>query len=136
MWYHLFIFTKFASYKVPPVMVSTHGSVVPLAMFYHHSERKKSVLMIYLSYVLILSLQETTVATLSISKLHAKLSSQERPPFQVIFKISILRNFLRSISGSILSIRQMINRLIEGSSLMLDSGQTILRVRIRSSKTP
>ena len=33
MWYHLFMFTKFASYKVPPVMVSTHGSVVPLAMF-------------------------------------------------------------------------------------------------------
>ena len=31
MWCHLF--TKFASYKVPPVMVSTHGSVVPLAMF-------------------------------------------------------------------------------------------------------
>ena len=31
MWRHLF--TKFASYKVPPVMVSTHGSVVPLAMF-------------------------------------------------------------------------------------------------------
>ena len=29
----LFMFTKFASYKVPPVMVSTHGSVVPLAMF-------------------------------------------------------------------------------------------------------
>ena len=26
-------FTKFASYKLPPVMVSTHGSVVPLAMF-------------------------------------------------------------------------------------------------------
>ena len=25
--------TKFYSYKVPPVMVSTHGSVVPLAMF-------------------------------------------------------------------------------------------------------
>ena len=31
MWCHLF--SKFASYKVPPVMVSTHGSVVPLAMF-------------------------------------------------------------------------------------------------------
>ena len=31
MWCHLF--NKFASYKVPPVMVSTHGSVVPLAMF-------------------------------------------------------------------------------------------------------
>ena len=31
MWCHLF--TKFASYKVPPVMVSTQGSVVPLAMF-------------------------------------------------------------------------------------------------------
>ena len=31
MWRHLL--TKFASYKVPPVMVSTHGSVVPLAMF-------------------------------------------------------------------------------------------------------
>ena len=28
------MFTKFASYKVPPVMVSTHGSVVPLAMFF------------------------------------------------------------------------------------------------------
>ena len=27
------LFTKFVSYKVPPVMVSTHGSVVPLAMF-------------------------------------------------------------------------------------------------------
>ena len=27
------MFTKFASYKVPPVMVSTHGSVVPLARF-------------------------------------------------------------------------------------------------------
>ena len=27
------LFTKFASYKVPPVMVSTQGSVVPLAMF-------------------------------------------------------------------------------------------------------
>ena len=27
------MFTKFASYKVLPVMVSTHGSVVPLAMF-------------------------------------------------------------------------------------------------------
>ena len=27
------MFTKFASYKVPPVMVSTHGSVVPLVMF-------------------------------------------------------------------------------------------------------
>ena len=27
------LWTKFASYKVPPVMVSTHGSVVPLAMF-------------------------------------------------------------------------------------------------------
>ena len=27
------LLTKFASYKVPPVMVSTHGSVVPLAMF-------------------------------------------------------------------------------------------------------
>ena len=31
MWCHLF--SKFASYKVPPVMVSTQGSVVPLAMF-------------------------------------------------------------------------------------------------------
>ena len=31
MWCHLF--TKFACCKVPPVMVSTHGSVVPLAMF-------------------------------------------------------------------------------------------------------
>ena len=31
MWRHLL--TKFASFKVPPVMVSTHGSVVPLAMF-------------------------------------------------------------------------------------------------------
>ena len=31
MWCHLF--TKLASYKVPLVMVSTHGSVVPLAMF-------------------------------------------------------------------------------------------------------
>ena len=31
MWCHLF--TKFASYNVPLVMVSTHGSVVPLAMF-------------------------------------------------------------------------------------------------------
>ena len=31
MWRQLL--TKFASYKVPPVMVSTHGSVVPLAMF-------------------------------------------------------------------------------------------------------
>ena len=31
MWRHLL--TKFVSYKVPPVMVSTHGSVVPLAMF-------------------------------------------------------------------------------------------------------
>ena len=28
------MFTKFASYEVPPVMVSTHGSVVPLAMFF------------------------------------------------------------------------------------------------------
>ena len=28
------MFTKFAGYKVPPVMVSTHGSVVPLAMFF------------------------------------------------------------------------------------------------------
>ena len=28
-----FMLTKFASYEVPPVMVSTHGSVVPLAMF-------------------------------------------------------------------------------------------------------
>ena len=27
------LLTKFSSYKVPPVMVSTHGSVVPLAMF-------------------------------------------------------------------------------------------------------
>ena len=27
------LFTKFASFKVPPVMVSTQGSVVPLAMF-------------------------------------------------------------------------------------------------------
>ena len=27
------LFTKFASCKVPPVMASTHGSVVPLAMF-------------------------------------------------------------------------------------------------------
>ena len=33
MWRHLL--TKFASYKVPPVMVSTHRSVVPLAMFYY-----------------------------------------------------------------------------------------------------
>ena len=34
MWYMwCLLFTKFASYKVPPVMVSTHGSVVPLAMF-------------------------------------------------------------------------------------------------------
>ena len=32
MWRHLL--TKFASYKVPPVMVLTHGSVVPLAMFF------------------------------------------------------------------------------------------------------
>ena len=32
MWCYLF--TKFASYKVPPVMVSTHGAVVPLAMFW------------------------------------------------------------------------------------------------------
>ena len=31
MWHHLL--TKFASCKVPPVMVSTHGSVVPLTMF-------------------------------------------------------------------------------------------------------
>ena len=31
MWHHLL--TKLASYKVPLVMVSTHGSVVPLAMF-------------------------------------------------------------------------------------------------------
>ena len=31
MWSHLL--TKFAIYKVPPVMLSTHGSVVPLAMF-------------------------------------------------------------------------------------------------------
>ena len=28
-----FMLTKFASYKLLPVMVSTHGSVVPLAMF-------------------------------------------------------------------------------------------------------
>ena len=34
MWGHLL--TKFASYKVLPVMVSTHGSVVPLAMFHLH----------------------------------------------------------------------------------------------------
>ena len=34
------MFTKFASYKVPPVIVSTHGSVVPLAMFYHGFELK------------------------------------------------------------------------------------------------
>ena len=27
------LLTKFASYRVLPVMVSTHGSVVPLAMF-------------------------------------------------------------------------------------------------------
>ena len=33
MWRHML--TKFASYKVPPVMVSTLGSVVPLAMFRH-----------------------------------------------------------------------------------------------------
>ena len=32
-WRHLL--TKFASYKVPLVMVSTHGSVVPLAMFFN-----------------------------------------------------------------------------------------------------
>ena len=32
MWRHLL--TRFTSYKVPPVMVSTHGSVVPLAMFF------------------------------------------------------------------------------------------------------
>ena len=32
------LLTKFASYKVPPVMVSTHGSVVPRAMF-HYSEQ-------------------------------------------------------------------------------------------------
>ena len=32
MWRHLL--TKFASYRVLPVMVSTHGSVVPLAMFF------------------------------------------------------------------------------------------------------
>ena len=31
MWRHLL--TKLASYKAPLVMVSTHGSVVPLAMF-------------------------------------------------------------------------------------------------------
>ena len=31
MWRHLL--TKFASYRVLPAMVSTHGSVVPLAMF-------------------------------------------------------------------------------------------------------
>ena len=31
MWRHLL--TKLASYKLPLVMVSTHGSVVPLAMF-------------------------------------------------------------------------------------------------------
>ena len=31
MWRHLL--AKFASYRVLPVMVSTHGSVVPLAMF-------------------------------------------------------------------------------------------------------
>ena len=30
------MFTKFASYKVPPVIVSTHGSVVSLAMFGFH----------------------------------------------------------------------------------------------------
>ena len=30
MWRHLV--TKFASYEVPPVMVSTHGSIVSLAM--------------------------------------------------------------------------------------------------------
>ena len=36
------MFTKFASNKVPPVMVSTHGSVVPLAMFlkFSHNESK------------------------------------------------------------------------------------------------
>ena len=30
------LLTKLASYKVPLVMVSTHGSVVPLAMFPFH----------------------------------------------------------------------------------------------------
>ena len=32
MWRHLL--TKLARYKVPLVMVSTHGSVVPLAMLF------------------------------------------------------------------------------------------------------
>ena len=37
------MFTKFASYKVPPVMVSTHGSVVPLAMFILRPASRTSV---------------------------------------------------------------------------------------------
>jgi len=45
------MFTKFASYKVPPVMVSTHGSVVPLAMFFVYivktMPRRSIILKIY-----------------------------------------------------------------------------------------
>ena len=49
MWRHLL--TKFARYKVPPVMVSTHGSVVLLAMFFVYAKRVN----VYLAIVVIIS---------------------------------------------------------------------------------
>ena len=42
---------KFASYKVPPVMVSTHGSVVLLAMFFFYAK----IVNVYLAIVVIIS---------------------------------------------------------------------------------
>ena len=50
----------------------------------------------YVPFTWLLSLKETTFATSSISKLHAKLPSQEeRSPFQVILEISIFRNLVK-----------------------------------------
>ena len=73
------MFTKFASYKVPPVMVSTHGSVVPLAMFLSKGpERSKSetvtVTIFYdISQLPIVFCQSFYAAMLSIPKLSGRV---------------------------------------------------------------
>ena len=56
------MFTKFASYKVPPVMVSTHGSVVPLAMFKFRNTLKNILEYISSVFVLIFAVLQLFVA--------------------------------------------------------------------------
>ena len=46
-----FMLTKLASHKVPLVMVSTHGSVVLLAMFFFYAK----IVNVYLAIVVIIS---------------------------------------------------------------------------------